>query len=170
MIARYDRPVRVIGLLRDGLPGRVVVPVDGDVAGVRALAAHESRRVLIRNTTETPAVWREVMGALPRELVGFALDLGWAHRSAAGLLPPAVEEPARAFLRWADRVEAVVLHDADDRRVGLPLGQGRVAWHDLAVALGESGVAAPLLLDVEGDPAQSLALARLLFTTERYSS
>jgi sugar phosphate isomerase/epimerase len=159
--------VRVIGLLRDGLPGGVVVPVRGDVEAVRALVAGETRRVLVRNTTETPAAWREVMRALPSELVGFALDLGWAHRSAAGHVPPAVEEPARAFLRWADRVEAVVVHDATEERVGLPLGHGHVAWRDLAVALRESRVRAPVLLDVGGDPAQSLALARALFSSER---
>ena len=169
MIARprYDRPVSAIGLLRDGLPGALIVAPAGDLEAVRALAGRETRRVLVRNTTETPAEWREVMAALPRELVGFALDLGWAHRSAAGHVPPAVEEPARAFLRWADRVEALVLHDATEARVGLPLGQGDVAWRDLAVALRESGVDAPLLLDLAGDPAQSLALARSLFTRER---
>jgi hypothetical protein len=148
--------VSEIGLLGDGLPGRLIVRLDGDPARARTLAARQSDRVLVRNTTETPAEWRAVMAALPPELVGFALDLGWAHRSAAGHVPPAVEEPARAFLRWADRVEALVLHDATADRVGLPLGHGEVAWRDLAAALRESGVRVPLL----GDPAQSRALAR----------
>ena len=163
--ARYDR--RVTALLSDGLPGALIVAPAGDVEAVRALAASETRRVLLRNTTETPSEWRAVMAALSRERFGFALDLGWAHRSAAGRVPPAVEEPARAFLRWADRVEAIVLHDADDRRVGLPLGQGHVAWRDLAVALRDAGVRAPLLLDVDGDPTQSLELADSLFNRSR---
>jgi sugar phosphate isomerase/epimerase len=169
MIARaqYDRSVGEVGLLGDGLPGRLVVAVAGDLAAVRALAARETRRVLARNTTESPAEWRAVMDALGPELVGFALDLGWAHRSAARHVPPAVEEPARAFLRWADRVEAVVLHDATEARVGLPLGRGDVAWRDLAAALRDAGVRAPLLLDVEGDPAQSRALAGTLCSRQR---
>jgi hypothetical protein len=169
MIARaqYDRPVSAVGLLADGLPGVLIVAVAGDPEAVRNLAGRETRRVLVRNTTETPSEWRAVMAALPRELVGFALDLGWAHRSAAGHVPPAVEEPARAFLRWADRVEAIVLHDATEERVGLPLGHGQVAWRDLAAALRASDLRAPILLDVAGDPAQSRALAVSLFSSER---
>ena len=122
-------------------------------------------RQLLRNTTESPVEWRARLRA---ESGGWAFDVGWAHRSAAAHVGPAVNEPALAYLgTHTERIEAIVLHDATDARVNLPLGHGEVALHVVAQALRECGVRAPIYLDVEGDPADSLELARSLFSTDR---
>jgi sugar phosphate isomerase/epimerase len=100
--------------------------------------------------------------------VGWAFDVGWAHRSAARHVPPAVNEPALAYLgSHTDRIVAIVLHDATEERVNLPLGHGEVALHVVAQALRDCGVRVPVYLDVAGDAAQSVELARSLFSTER---
>ena len=118
---------------------------------------------LLRNTTESPVEWRAILRARPG---GWAFDVGWAHRSGAPHVPPAVNEPALAYLgSHTDRIEAVVLHDATEQRVNLPLGQGEVAWHVVAQALRDCGVRAPIYLDINGDPDQSLELARSLFSS-----
>lgn len=120
---------------------------------------------LLRNTTESPVEWRAVLRASSQ---GWAFDVGWAHRSGAPHVPPAVNEPALAYLgSMTERIEAIVLHDATDDRVRLPLGEGQVAWHVVAQALRDCGVRAPIYLDVAGDPAQSLELAEVLFISDR---
>jgi sugar phosphate isomerase/epimerase len=120
---------------------------------------------LLRNTTESPVEWRRV---LTERSGGWAFDVGWAHRSGAPHVPPAVNEPALAYLgSHLDRIEAIVLHDATDERVNLPLGQGGVALHVVAQALRDCGLRVPIYLDVEGNPTQSLELARALFVTDR---
>jgi sugar phosphate isomerase/epimerase len=153
-----------VGLLADGLANGAVSVVGGEARAGEGV--HPSRPPpLLRNTTESPVEWRR---ALAERSGGWAFDVGWAHRSAAAHVPPAVNEPALAYLgSHLDRIAAVILHDATEKQVNLPLGRGDVALQVVAQALRECGIRVPIYLDVEGDATQSLELARALFESDR---
>lgn len=146
------------------LPG--TAPIES-IVSVAELAARHGRRVLVENGEASPTEWRDRLRELPAELVGCCLDLGDAHVAGAGYVGPAVAEPALAYVsRFAERIEAVHLSDADGNRRHLPLGHGSLALATVAAALRDCGVDAPVVLEIDGaeaDLAQSLALARDLW-------
>jgi sugar phosphate isomerase/epimerase len=151
----------------------VVINADAArIVRVGRLCAECGRRLLVENGEQSPGAWRELIHRLPPDLVGLCLDLGNAHLAGAGHVPPAVGEPALAYLGWPERVEAIHLHDTDaDRGVrNCPLGQGSLELATVAAALRDCAVEAPIVLEVDGSAAelrQSLALARDLFSAER---
>ena len=132
---------------------------------VRRLAA-AGRHVLLANVDQSQRDWSDQLRFLPPEL-GLCLDLGVAHALAEA--PPAVDEPALAYLHATDRIELLRLHDSQTPDEGaernLPLGRGSLRLTTVLAALRDAGVTAPIVLDIsapDDELVQSLALARSL--------